>query len=282
MAPDNLQTRAEQLRSSIRYHQHRYYILSDPVISDQEFDALFKELQALEAEHPELRTPDSPTVRVGGVVSDRFERRQHPAPILSLANAFSDADLRAWRERLKRLLTPDQRAELAYVVEPKFDGLTVVLHYENGRFVLGTTRGDGEYGENITPNLRTVRRLPLQIPVDDGISPPARLVLRGEAYVDKADFEGFNRRQLEQEERTYANPRNFASGCLRQLDSSITAGRPVKLWVYQTLVLEGVAEPPQTHFEILAYLKKLGLPVSPEVRRFAPAAANCLMKWMAR
>jgi DNA ligase (NAD+) len=270
MASTDLETRAEQLRAAIRYHQHRYYILEDPVLSDQEFDALFQELQALETAHPELRTPDSPSVRVGGVVSERFARVQHPAPILSLGNAFNESDLRAWRERLKRLLTPAQQAELAYVMEPKFDGLTVVLHYEDGRFVLGATRGDGVIGEDITPNLRTVRRLPLQIPAaeDAGVHAPARLVLRGEAYVDKAEFEAFNRRQEEQGERTYANPRNFASGSLRQLDSSISAARPLKLWTYQALVAEGVDQPLQTHWETLSFLKKLGLPVTPEVRRF--------------
>lgn len=284
MSPLDLQTRAEQLRQAIRYHQYRYYILDDPSLSDGEFDALFKELQTLEAEHPELRSEDSPTVRVGGVISDRFEKVQQPAPILSLGNAFSDGDLRAWRERLKRLLTPAERDQLAYVVEPKFDGLTVVLHYEGGRFLLGATRGDGEFGENITPNLRTVRQLPLQIPVNpcaESGAAPARLVVRGEAYVDKADFERFNQRQAEQEERTYANPRNFAAGSLRQLDSSITATRPIKLWVYQVLVLEGVDKPPQTHFDMLLYLKQLGLPVYPEVKRFADAEFESLITYLA-
>jgi DNA ligase (NAD+) len=283
MIATDLETRAEALRKAVRYHQYRYYVLDDPVLSDAEFDALFKELQALEAEHPQVRTADSPTVRVGGVISDRFEKVQHPAPILSLANAFGDADLRAWRERLRRLLTPTQRAELTYVVEPKFDGLTVVLHYEQGRFVLGATRGDGEVGENITPNLRTVRRLPLQIPADHdaAVTTPARLVLRGEAYVDKADFEAFNRRQEEQGERTYANPRNFAAGSLRQLDSSITAGRPVRLWVYQALLLDDGPDQPQTHYDCLHYLARLGLPVSPDLRRFTDDQFEDLVAYLA-
>lgn len=282
MAEVDLATHIEQLRQAIRYHQHRYYILEDPVLSDQEFDALFKELQTLEAEHPELRSTDSPTVRVGGVVSERFEKVPHPAPMLSLANAFSEADLRAWRERVKRLLPADQRDELAYVVEPKFDGLTVVLHYENGRFVLGATRGDGDFGENITPNLRTLRLLPLQIPADQAASVPVptRLVLRGEAYVDKADFVVFNERQEAQGERTYANPRNFASGSLRQLDNSITAARPLKLWVYQALILEGPVEP-ATQYEILAYLRALGLPVYPQTRRFTDADFEDLVAYLA-
>ncbi|MCL4859896.1 MAG: NAD-dependent DNA ligase LigA [Caldilineaceae bacterium] len=278
----DVQARIEQLRGAIRHHQYRYYILDDPLISDAEFDALFQELQALEAAHPELRTDDSPTVRVGGVVSERFAKVAHPAPILSLGNAFSEDDLRAWRERIKRLLFPEQQAQLSYVVEPKFDGLTVVLHYEQGRFVLGATRGDGEIGENITPNLRTVRPLPLQIPVEDGsgFSAPARLVVRGEAYVEKAAFEAFNRRQEEQGERTYANPRNFASGSLRQLDSSITAGRPVKLWVYQIIELEGEPNPPQTHAASLAFLQGLGLPVSPHVRHFTDSEFDALVAYL--
>ncbi|MEZ4682233.1 MAG: NAD-dependent DNA ligase LigA [Caldilineaceae bacterium] len=261
--------RLEALRERIRHHQQLYYIHDAPEISDEEFDTLFRQLQALEAEHPALRSDDSPTVRVGGVVSDPFEKTPHPAPMLSLANAFGEADLRAWRERVSRLLTSAQMAQLRYVVEPKFDGLTVVLHYEQGRFVLGATRGDGDYGETITPNLRTVRAMPLRIPVVEqgGIDRPSRLVVRGEAYVEKADFERFNAKQAEQGERTYANPRNFAAGSLRQLDSRITAGRPLKLWVYQALIIEGVTPPP-THSAGLRYLQELGLPVCPENRVF--------------
>jgi len=274
-APTNdLHARLESLRAAVRYHQHRYYVLDDPVLSDAEFDALFRELQRLETEHPELISPDSPTVRVGGLISERFEKVRHPAPILSLANAFGPEDMYAWRERLRRLLPEDEQAKLAYVVEPKFDGLTVVLHYENGRFVLGTTRGDGEVGENITPNLRTVRVLPLAIPVADTQSPipspqsPTRLVIRGEAYVTVTDFNAFNRSQEEQGERTYANPRNFAAGSLRLLDSGISARRPLRLWAYQILQLEGVENPPASHWESLAYLKALGFPVAPDVRFF--------------
>ncbi|MFN8487549.1 MAG: NAD-dependent DNA ligase LigA [Caldilineaceae bacterium] len=289
---NDVRNRIDQLRKTIRYHQHRYYVLDDPVISDSEFDALFRELQELEAAYPNLRSDDSPTVRVGGVVADRFEKVRHPAPTLSLANAFSEADLRAWRDRLKRFLPENRRSDVAYVVEPKFDGLTVVLHYENGRFVLGATRGDGEYGENITPNLRTVRVMPLEIPDEQHLTPapsppleregkaPTRLVLRGEAYVDKADFEEFNRRHGEETGRIYANPRNFAAGSLRQLDSSISATRPLKLWVYQILILEGAENPPTTQSENLAYLKRLGLPVSPDVKRFTDADFEQLVAYV--
>lgn len=275
-----LSERAHDLREEVRYHQHRYYLLDDPEISDAEFDRLFQELQQLEEAHPELRTPDSPTVRVGGVVSDRFEKTRHPVPMLSLGNAFDEEELRAWRERIRRLLPEDEQGKLRYVVEPKFDGLTVVLHYEEGQFVLGATRGDGEIGETITPNLRTVRYLPLRLPAKpDGPDAPARLVVRGEAYVDKADFEAFNRRQMEQEGRTFANPRNFAAGSLRQLDSRVTAGRPVKLWVYQALIVEGGMQP-ETHSGALEMLDALGLPVCPDYIVFDDGDFDALVEYV--
>jgi len=280
--------RVAQLRELVRYHQYRYYILDAPEISDQEFDALFRELAALEAAHPELRSDDSPTVRVGGMVAAKFEKVLHPAPMLSLGNAFGDDDLNDWRERIKKLIPAERHGEIRYVVEPKFDGLTVVLHYEDGRFVLGATRGDGVEGENITPNLRTLRTLPLKIPAavrsdveSAGHVTPQRLVVRGEAYVNKADFEAFNLRQSEAGERLYANPRNFAAGSLRQLDSAISAQRPVRLWVYQTLVLETDEQPPDTHWGMLEYLKELGLPVSPLARRFADDEWDALLAHLA-
>lgn len=277
-----LTERVARLREQVRYHQYRYYVLDDPEISDGEFDALFRQLQALEETHPDLRDPNSPTVRVGGVISERFGRVDHPTPILSLANAFTEADLRAWRERIVRLLPGDERQRLAYVVEPKFDGLTVVLHFENGQFVLGATRGDGLVGEDITPNLRTVRELPLHLPVVSGseASPPARLVVRGEAYVEVADFETFNRRQEAEGGRAYANPRNFAAGSLRLLDSGISARRPLKLWTYEILIYQDGGEPFTTHWESLNYLKRLGLRVSPEIKRFEDHDFEALMAYV--
>ncbi len=277
--------RAERLRELVRYHQYRYYVLDDPELTDQEFDALFHELRELEDAHPALRTADSPTVRIGGDVAERFEKVPHPAPMLSLANAFDEAELRAWRERIKRLLSEEEIAELAYVVEPKFDGLTVVLHYdEQGRFVLGATRGDGEVGENITANLRTVAQVPLQIPVlaASGLTPPVRLVVRGEAYVEKAAFDAFNQRQEEAEERTYANPRNFAAGSLRQLDSAVTAQRPLKIWAYQILLLAGESAPLTTHSASLDYLRDYGFPVSPLTERFSDDAFEELVEYVAQ
>ena len=222
------------LRKAIEYYAYRYYVLDDPAVSDAEYDALWRELVALETAHPELITPDSPTQRVPGAPAERFVKVRHPAPILSLGNAFSPEELVAWRDRFLKLLPEDAQAGIHYVVEPKIDGLSVILHYEDGQFVLGATRGDGEVGEDITANLRTVKALPLRVPVetkDEGprtkgeapdrssvVGRPSRLVVRGEAYVPVADFQRFNAQQAETGERTYANPRNFAAGSLRQLD----------------------------------------------------------------
>lgn len=254
--------RAARLRRALNFYAYRYHVLDDPVISDAEYDSLMAELVRLETAHPELVTSDSPTQRVGGSVADRFVKVRHPQAMLSLSNAFKPEELRAWRDRLLRLLPETSAPNLAYVVEPKIDGLTVVLHYEQGRFVLGATRGDGSEGEDITANLRTVRGLPLVIPVDTAaqLAAPARLVVRGEAYVTVQDFERFNAQQLAQEGRTYANPRNFAAGSLRQLDASISAGRPLRLWAYQVVSLEGGPRL-TTQWDALHYLRDLGFPV---------------------
>ena len=209
--------RLEQLRREIHFHNYRYHVLDAPLISDYEFDRLMAELRQIEAEHPEWITPDSPTQRVGAQPAARFEKVRHPAPILSLANAFSVQDVYAWNERITRL---DERvAHTDYVVEPKIDGLSVVLHYRDGVFVQGATRGDGEVGEDVTGNLRTVRTVPLRLPVDpSGPLAPAYLVVRGEVFINIADFEALNRRLEEAGEKTYLNPRNTAAGSLRQLD----------------------------------------------------------------
>jgi DNA ligase (NAD+) len=261
--------RIEELREQIRYHNHRYYVLDDPVISDSAYDALYRELQELEAAHPNLVSPDSPTQRVGGQVREEFTTVRHPRPMLSLANAFNPEELRAWRDRALRLL-PAEHPDLAYVVEPKIDGLTVVLHYEDGRFVLGATRGNGVEGEDITPNLRTVKALPLRIPLEsgDGAQPaPRRLVVRGEAYMPIDAFEEFNRRQEEAGKRTYANPRNTAAGSLRVLDPNITASRPLRLLCYQVVEIEG-GPTLGSQGQALDYLGQMGFPVSSHIQRF--------------
>jgi DNA ligase (NAD+) len=252
---------AHKLRQELNEHNYRYHVLQSPIISDAEYDRLLRRLKEIESQNPELITPDSPTQRVGGAAAEGFVRVAHPAPILSLGNAFGADDLRAWRDRILKL---DDSVESAdYMVEPKLDGLTVVLHYENGVFTLGSTRGDGDTGEDITTNLRTVRSLPLHIPVDpEGPSPPDRLVVRGEALIYLDDFEELNRRLEKAGEKTYVNPRNTASGALRQLDSTLTATRPIRLLCYSIVDASGGV--PRRQDEVLAYLRQLGFPVSNE------------------
>jgi len=269
MAQNGLQRRAEQLRREIAYHEHRYYALADPIISDSEYDALVDKLRQLESRHPDLVTQDSPTQRVGGKIPAGFVKVTHPAPILSLDKSTSRDDIFAWWERVRRLV-PDDAPPPAWVVEPKLDGLTVVLHYEQGLFVLGATRGDGVVGEDVTANLRTVRALPLRIPVDPGGgSAPARLVVRGEALIWIDDFEKMNHRQAELGQRIFANPRNAAAGSLRQLDPTITAERPIRLLCYAIVDIGGAdGRVPDSQWETLRYLRQLGFPVSEFVQRF--------------
>jgi len=266
----DVEKRIEELREQVRYHSYRYHVLDNPVISDDAYDALYRELQELEAAHPELLSLDSPTLRVGGEIRDEFTAVEHPSPMLSLSNAFNPEELTAWRDRFMRLL-PEGYGEPAYVVEPKIDGLTVVLHYTGGAFTLGATRGDGRRGEDITPNLRTVKALPLRVPVaregERGLKPPARLVVRGEAYMPIDAFEAFNRQQEAAGKKTYANPRNTAAGSLRVLDSSITASRPLSLLCYQVVDLDG-GPALSSQWETLDYLGQLGFPVSDQNRRF--------------
>lgn len=260
MTPNDLKAEYQALQAEIHYHNYRYHVLNDPVISDPEFDLKLKRLNAIEAAHPEWVTPDSPSQRAGAEPLEQFTKVVHPAPILSLANAFNGEDLRDWLARLTRL---DARAEKAdFVVEPKLDGLTVVLHYRNGSFVQSATRGNGEVGEDITENLRTIKALPLHIPVSaDGPRVPTELVVRGEALITKADFENLNRRLEAEGQKTYLNPRNTAAGSLRQLDSRITAQRPLTLLVYAIVHHEG-GDIPTTQWGTLNYLRELGFPVS--------------------
>jgi len=262
--------RIRELRQQLNYHLHQYHVLDDPVISDDAYDALYRELQELEAAHPDQITPDSPTQRIGGPVREQFTTVEHPRRMLSLGNAFSPDELRAWRDRFLRLL-PEGIPEPVYAVEPKFDGLTVVLHYRHGLFTLGATRGDGQRGEDITANLRTVKALPLRVPVprsgNQQVDVPVRLVVRGEAYMPIYAFEAFNREQEAAGKKAYANPRNTAAGSLRVLDSSITASRPLNLYCYQ--VVEAGGSPVlSSQWEALDYLRQLGFPVSDQNRRF--------------
>ena len=247
----------EQLKKDIHYHNYRYHVLDDPLISDYEFDQLLLKLRAMEEEHPDWITPDSPTQRSGAPPAERFEKVRHPAPILSLANAFSEDDIRAWYERIAKI---DERVrQCGFVLEPKIDGLTVVLHYHNGVFVQGATRGDGEVGEDISANLRTIPSIPLKIPVENSnVEVPDVLVVRAEAFIMLADFERLNQELAEKGEKVYQNPRNTAAGSLRQLDSALVAQRPLTILSYAIVT----DNPKDSQWETLQYLRQLGFPVS--------------------
>ncbi|MGE5073187.1 MAG: NAD-dependent DNA ligase LigA [Anaerolineae bacterium] len=277
MAKSDLRSRYEELKSEINYHNHRYHVLDAPVISDVEYDKLLVELRRIEADHPDWVSSDSPTQRAGATPADRFVKVRHPAAVLSLANAFGADDARAWYERVRRM---DERVGRAkFVVEPKIDGLSVLLHYRDGVFVQGATRGNGEVGEDITANLRAVRSVPLKIPLGDksklpqselpdvSLPVPRTLVVRGEAFMPVKDFEKLNEKLQEAGERTYLNPRNTAAGSLRQLDPALTASRPLTLLVYQVIYHEG-GRIPTSQWELLGWLRGLGFPVTDVAKRF--------------
>ena len=237
--------------------------MDNPEISDGQYDVLVRELLEIEQQYPELITPDSPTQRVGGKAADGFQKVSHPAPIMSLDKATNIDEIFTWYKRISKHLPVDTPPP-AFTVEPKFDGLTVVLHYRNGEFVLGATRGDGEIGEDITSNLRTVRTLPLNIPVNpDGPESPAFLVVRGEVLILLSDFEALNNRLIETNQSPFANPRNAAAGSLRQLDPNNTAQRPLHLFVYSIVTAEGSV--PTTQRETLGLLKAYGFPQADEI-----------------
>ena len=258
MEKPDLQRRLAELRTEIQFHNYRYYILNEPVVSDIEYDRLMKELRDIESEYPDLITPDSPTQRAGAPPADRFTKLQHPAPILSLGNAFEEQDVLAWFERIARL---DDRVLMAdFVIEPKLDGLTVVLHYQDGVFTQGATRGDGTIGEEVTSNLRTIRSLPLRIPIGEySVDIPETLVVRGEVFMYLEAFEELNRTMEAAGEKTYQNPRNTAAGSLRQLDPQLTASRPLSLLTYDIVAANQVFW--NTEIDRMEYLRKIGMPV---------------------
>lgn len=277
----NDKDRLAALRDEINFHLHRYHVLNAPLIDDAAYDALYQELLAIEAAHPEWITAVSPSQRAGTVPVSNFEKVTHPAPILSLSNAFNADDLRAWRERLDRHL-PSLDMQLTYVAEPKIDGLTVVLTYENGRFTQGATRGNGEIGENITANLRTLRALPQRIPIAPAsdLAVPETLVVRGEAFFPLDKFEALNNLRLDADKPLYMNPRNAAAGSLRQLDSAVTAKRPLTLFCYDIVAWSG-GDVPESQWARLQWLADLGFPVSPDIT-FCPdldAAATAYERW---
>src|SRR5438477_5392397 len=249
--------RVEELREQVNYHNYRYHVLDEPEISDFDYDRLIKELKALEEEFPELITPDSPTQRVGATPEDLFAPVKHRVRMMSLDNVFSQEELEAWGRRVERAIGTGAR----YVCELKIDGVACALTYENGVYVQGATRGDGEVGEDITANIRTVRAVPQKLRVK---KPPPGLEVRGEIYLPVKAFEKLNGELLANEQRVFANPRNAAAGSLRQKDPKVTASRPLRLWCHGLGVAQGMRF--RSHSESLEWMREAGLPVDPHVK----------------
>ncbi len=260
MPDPSVRARAQRLRAQIEQHNYLYYVLDEPQIPDSEYDRLFRSLQQLESEYPELVTPDSPTQRVGGQPLAAFEEVEHAVPMLSLENALSAEAMAEFDRRVRERLGRDDA--VSYVAEPKLDGLAISLRYENGLLVQAATRGDGSRGENVTQNVRTIASVPLRLL---GKGWPPVLEVRGEIFMPRRGFDELNRRQREQGEKTFANPRNAAAGSLRQLDSRISAGRPLAMYCYG-LGETGGRSLHETHSGSMARLRGWGLPVSPELR----------------
>ncbi len=271
--------RAAELREQLEYHSRRYYVLDDPEIGDDQYDALLDELRAIERDHPELLTPDSPTQRVGGEPVSRLEKVHHLEPMLSLGNVRSEQELRAWVERMRNHLAREgiTEASFTYVVEPKIDGLAMSLVYRDGAFERGATRGNGEIGEDVTHNLRTIATIPPKL--DDA---PPLVEVRGEVYMALADFTALNERRAEAGESTFMNPRNSAAGTIRQLDPADAAKRPLSFWSYQVGVAEGLSF--KLHSEALDWLREHDFPVNPDIKLLGSeeeVIAQCL-SWQER
>ncbi|HEX6681116.1 MAG TPA: NAD-dependent DNA ligase LigA [Gaiellaceae bacterium] len=257
----DVQARLDELRAELNHHLYSYHVLDDPEISDAEYDRLYDELKALEDDHPDLVTPDSPTQRVGAPPSDRFEKLRHLTPMGSLDKVTTDEALSKWADDVRKRLGSDE--PVAYVIEPKIDGSAINLVYENGAFARGATRGDGYQGEEVTPNLRTISAIPLQM--RDPGEAPAVLEVRGEVYMPLSGFREFNERLLSEGKAPAPNPRNAAAGSLRQKDSSITAARPLSIWVYGVGQRDGL--PADGHYETLQWLRDHGFRTNPYAER---------------
>jgi DNA ligase (NAD+) len=255
--------RIQELRRLVETAGYRYYVLDDPDLSDAEYDRLWDELVRLEEEHPELRAADSPTTRVGAPPSDRFSKVEHLTPMGSLEKVTTDDGLLKWADDVRKRLDSDE--PVAYVTEPKIDGLAVSLLYERGRFSRGATRGDGLRGEDVTTNLRTIKSIPIALRLEDGEAPPALLEVRGEVYMPLSGFRRFTEQQVEQGKKASPNPRNAAAGSVRQLDPTITASRPLSIWVYGFGRLEGLDF--STQWEALTWLREHGFRTNPFTRR---------------
>ncbi len=257
----DIKVKMQKLASEIQKHDYQYYVLDEPSITDAAYDQLFRELQKLEVENPDLILPNSPTQRVGGMALDQFQKYRHGIPMLSLANALTEEEFAAFDERVHRVIDVDPNQELEYFAELKFDGLSINLVYENGSLTHAATRGDGETGEDVTLNIKTIRSIPLTLKTDH---PPEKIEIRGEIILAIKDFERLNRDQLNKEEKTFANPRNAAAGSLRQLDSKITASRPLTGFFYglgELVIGNSKYKLPKTIAEFEDQLKEWGLPV---------------------
>ncbi|MGO9760527.1 MAG: NAD-dependent DNA ligase LigA, partial [Solirubrobacteraceae bacterium] len=271
--------RARQLRQELEHHAHRYYVLDDPEIGDDAYDRLLDELRAIEREHPQLATADSPTRRVGGEPVGRLEKVRHLEPMLSLGNVRSEEELRAWVERMRNHLAREgiSAPDFTYVVEPKIDGLAISLLYRDGVLERGATRGNGEIGEDVTHNLRTIGAIPLH--VEDA---PVLVEVRGEVYMSLKDFTALNERRAEAGESTFMNPRNSAAGTIRQLDPADAAKRPLSIWCYQVGVSEGLSF--ERHSQALGWLREHGFRVNSGIKVLAgedEVVAQCL-EWERR
>ena len=265
MESGNAAARVVALRDAIRNHDYRYYVLDDPEIPDREYDRLMRELERIEAERPDLLTPDSPTQRVGATPSESFAEAVHHVQMLSLANAFDEDEVRAFDRRIRERLGEEEDGGFTpdYAGEAKIDGVAISLAYEDGKLVRGATRGDGVRGEDVTANVRTIRAIPLKLL---GPAPPALIEVRGEIFMTRRGFDEMNEAQRARGERTYANPRNAAAGALRQLDPRVTASRPLSLYCYGTGLVSDDAVLPHRHGDLLETLSAWGLPVSPHTR----------------
>jgi DNA ligase (NAD+) len=280
--PSKTQTvekRAAELRDQLDYHLYRYHVLDDPEISDAEYDRLYDELVALEEAHPELVTPDSPTQRVGAPPSEKFQKVEHPTAMGSLEKVTTEEALEKWHvDVCKRLGTSD----VAYVTEPKIDGLSINLIYENGMFVRGATRGDGRQGEDVTPNLKTIKAISMRMQLSDGKTPPPLLEVRGEVYLPLSGFNELNERLVAEGKKPTPNPRNAAAGSLRLKDSSITAQRPLSIWIHGLGVRDGV--PVDGHWDALQWLREHGFRTNPYAERHESVAsvAKACREWEKR
>ncbi|MBW2037511.1 MAG: NAD-dependent DNA ligase LigA, partial [Deltaproteobacteria bacterium] len=261
--PEQVRKRAAELRDVLHRHNYLYYVLNEPEVSDAEYDRLMRELIALEDAYPELRVPNSPTQRVGVPPIDKFETVTHTIPMLSLEDAFSESEVLAFDDRVRRFLGTD--SDILYTIEPKMDGLAVELVYENGHLVEASTRGDGYTGELVTQNVRTINTVPLTLIKTPSVPIPSRIEVRGEVFMPIEAFKRLNQERLDRGEQPFANPRNAAAGSLRQLDSRITARRHLEIFCYGVGTVTDLKF--TSHWEVLQHLKALGFRINPYIKR---------------